>query len=104
MKGGDSFAVQPDCKLVAVLMADLFRLNATRDVKKNYETDLLRTDGRPLAYFNDKTGYSRLGMFLWTDFWLHGSNFGQLSKILRASDRTSIDEVAGASFIVYAIS
>jgi hypothetical protein len=104
VKNGESFASQPDCKLFAVLMAELFRLDAARPVKENYETDLLRTDGRPLAFFNDKIGYSRLGMFIWTDFWLRGSNFGQLSKVLRASDRPTIDDVAGASFIVYATS
>ena len=46
--------------------------------------------------------YSKLGIIIWTDFWIAGSNFGQLSKFLHAADRASIDKVAGISFILYA--
>ena len=102
IKGSNPIALERDCKVVAILMAELFRLDAGRDVKEGYETDLLRNNGKPLAFFNDKTMYSKLGMFIWTDFWIAGSNFGQLSKLLHAADRASINKVAGTSFILYA--
>jgi hypothetical protein len=85
-------------------MTDLFRLDATRPVKEGYETDLLRKDGRALAFFNDKCGYSDLGMFIWTNFWTKDYNFGQISKILRATDTASIDKVAEGKFTLYATS
>ena len=101
-KGSNPIALERDFKLLAVLMADLFRVDATRDVKENYETDLLRTDGRPLAFFNDKTMYSKLGMLIWTDFWLAGSNFGHISRLLRANERDAIDRIAEGTFHLYA--
>ena len=99
-----SITHEPDCKIVAALMADLFRLDARRPVKEGYETDLLRKDGRALAFFNDKCGYSDLGMFIWTNFWTKDYNFGHISKILRAADTASIDKVAEGKFTLYATS
>ena len=97
-RAGMSITHEGDCKVVATLMQDLFRLDATRPVKENYETDLLRTDGRALAFFNDKSGYSDLGMFIWTNFWIKDYNFGHISKILRATDSVGIQKVAEGNF------
>ena len=91
---------EKDCKVVAQVLADLFRLDAGREVKENYETNLLRNDGRPLAFFNDKSMYSKLGMFIWMDFWVAGANFGPISKVLHASDRTAIEDLAEEKFVL----
>jgi hypothetical protein len=61
---------------------------------------LLRKDGRPLAFFNDKCMYSPLGMFIWMDFWAAGANFGPLSKILHASNRAVVAELAEEDFMM----
>ena len=91
---------EKDCKVVAQVLADLFRLDAGREVKETYETNLLRNDGRPLAFFNDKSMYSKLGMFIWMDFWVAGANFGPISKVLHASDRTAIEDLAEEKFVL----
>jgi len=93
-----------DCKVVATLMADLFRVDACRPTKEGYETNLLRSDGRALAFFNDKCMYSNLGMFIWTDFWAKDHNFGQISCLLQATTRAGIEKVAGTKFTLYATS
>ena len=97
-KTGQSVWNEPDCKQVAFLMLELLRLDATRPVKEGYETDLLRKDGRALAFFNDKCMYSNLGMFIWTDFWIKEHSFGPLSKLLHATDRDGIQNVAEGKF------
>ena len=50
-----------DCKVAAILMAELFRLDAGSDVKEGYETDLVRNNGKPLAFFNVKTNVQQAG-------------------------------------------
>ena len=42
-------------------MAELFRLDAGSDVKEGYETDLVRNNGKPLAFFNVKTNVQQAG-------------------------------------------
>jgi len=100
LKGSTPIVHEEDCRLLAVLMADLFRLDAHREVKESFETDLLLKDGRPLAFFNDTCMYSPLGMFIWMDFWAAGANFGPLSKILHASNRAAIAELAELDFML----
>ena len=104
IKTNENINNEPDCKVVATLMADLFRVDALRPAKEGYETNLLRSDGRALAFFNDKCGYSSLGMFIWTDFWTKDHNFGQISSLLRATDRAGIQKVAENKFTLYATS
>jgi hypothetical protein len=41
-----------------------------------------------------------LGMFIWMDFWAAGANFGPLSKILHASNRAAIAELAEDDFML----
>ena len=50
IKGSNPIAPERDCKVVAILMAELFSLDSGRDVKEGYETDLLRNNGKPLAF------------------------------------------------------
>ena len=100
LKGSTPIVHEKDCKVVAQVLADLFRLDAGREVKETYETNLLRNDGRPLAFFNDKSMYSKLGMFIWMDFWVAGANFGPISKVLHASDRTAIEDLAEEKFVL----
>jgi hypothetical protein len=44
---------ETDCKQVALMCGNLFRLDATVKYKEGFETDLLRkANNSPLAYFN----------------------------------------------------
>ena len=64
----------------------------------------MRKDGRALAFFNNKCGYSDMGMFIWTSFWTKDYNFGHISKVLRAADAAAIDKVVEGKFTLYATS
>ena len=100
-KTGMAITYEPDCKLVTSLMKDLFRLDAARPTKEGYETDLLRNDGRALAFFfSSSSFYSDLGMFVWTNFWAKDYNFASISKILHSTDRAGIQARADQKYTV----
>jgi flagellar motility protein MotE (MotC chaperone) len=101
------FVYKPVVKLLDERKAKIAQAAKSADeIQKEKEqleetkTDLLRKDGRPLAFFNDKCMYSPLGMFIWMDFWAAGANFGPLSKILHASNRAAIAELAEEDFML----
>ena len=87
---------QPDGKLVAMLMVNLFRLDATVPVKEGYEMDLLRNNTKPLAYFGkDHPGYSKLGVFILKEFWLKKGVVPSISDFISIKSESDIAKVYG---------
>jgi hypothetical protein len=76
VKGSNPTAFDGYIKVVAVLMAELIRLDASREVKEGSGTDLLH-------------------------FWTIGYNFGQVSRLHNVADRSSNENVAAKSFTLY---
>ena len=77
-------SLQADGRAVAHLIGNIFRIDARRVAAQNHTMDVLRTDGRPLAFFRG-TGafqYSDVGMFVLTEFFAAKTNFAALSPII----------------------
>ena len=52
-------------------MVNLLRVDASVPTAKNYEMDMFRDDGRPLAYVTKtQPAYSKLGIYILKEFWL----------------------------------
>ena len=96
-------SVQTDGRVVAHLIGNIFRLDARRAASQNYTMDVLRSDGRPLAFFK-ATGpfqYSAVGMFVLTEFFAASRNFPIMSAMIGVKKAADVDAVLDLKFPQY---
>ena len=79
-----------------MLMLSLFRVDAQLPVRAGYEMDILRNDGKPLAYFGAAhPAYSRLAVFILKEFWLKKSVMPSISSYIAINSVEDIKKVYG---------
>ena len=82
-----------------MLMVNLLRFDATHPAARNYEMDILRTDGRPLAYVRPgQPAYSKLGIYILKEFWLKEKVLPSISEFLCIKNVGDIDNVINRTF------
>jgi hypothetical protein len=95
--------LQRDGRTVAFLVGNIFRIDARRPTSQNFNMDVLRTDGRPLAFFR-ATGafqYSDMGMFVLTEFFAAKTNLAALSPVIHVKTAADVDAVLAQTFPQY---
>ena len=79
-----------------MLMANLFRLDATVPVKEGYEMDLLRNNTKPLAFFGkEHPPYSKVAAFILKEFWLKKGVFPSISEFISIKCESDIAKIYG---------
>ena len=93
-------SLQADGRVVAHLIGNIFRIDARRAAAQNYTMDVLRTDGRPLAFFRAAGAfqYSDVGMFVLTEFFAAKTNLAALSPVIHVKTAADVDSVFALSF------
>ena len=83
---------EPDGRAVAMLVSNLLRLDATHPYKEGTGHDPLRPGNKPLALFGPNSPkYSRLGCYMFVEFWCKRSTLGPLSSLFAFSTPTEVD-------------
>ena len=83
---------EPDGRAVAMLVSNLFRLDATHPYKEGTGHAPLRPGNKPLALFGvNSPKYSRLGCYMLVEFWCKRSTLGPLSSLFAFSTPTEVD-------------
>lgn len=93
--------LQPDGRQVAMFMVNLLRADATFPNPKNYEMDILRSDGRPLAYIKkEQPPYSKLGLYILKEFWLKEKILPSISEFICIKSADEVDNVMNRTFFL----
>ena len=83
---------EPDGRAVAMLVSNLFRLDATHPYKEGTGHAPLKPGNKPLALFGaNSPKYSRLGCYMLVEFWCKRSTLGPLSALFAFSTPTEVD-------------
>ena len=93
-------SVQADGRVVAHLIGNIFHIDARRPASQNYTLDVLRSDGRPLAFFKATWPfqYSDLGMFVLTTLFAASKKFPVLSSMIGFTKAADVDGVLALNF------
>jgi len=85
---------ETDGRAVAMLVANLLRLDGRHPYKDGAGHDPLRAGNKPLALFGATSPkYSELGCFVITEFWCKAATLGPLTKANAFSTPTEVDLV-----------
>ena len=84
--------IEPDGRAVAMLVSNMFRLDATHPYKEGTGHAPLKPGNKPLALFGaNSPKYSRLGCYMLVEFWCKRSTLGPLSALFAFSTPTEVD-------------